>query len=57
MDIKELRKLTGLSQTAFGEKYDIPMRTIQNWEKGVRIPPTYVLKLLERVVKEDYNME
>ena len=53
MDIKELRKLTGLSQTAFGEKYDIPMRTIQNWEKGVRIPPTYVLKLLERVVKED----
>ena len=57
MDIKELRKLTGLSQTAFGEKYDIPMRTIQNWEKGVRVPPTYVLKLLERVVKEDYNME
>ena len=57
MEIKELRKLTGLSQTAFGEKYDIPMRTIQNWEKGVRVPPTYVLKLLERVVKEDYNME
>ena len=57
MDIKELRTLTGLSQTAFGEKYDIPMRTIQNWEKGVRVPPTYVLKLLERVVKEDYNME
>ena len=57
MDIKELRKLTGLSQTAFGEKYDIPMRTIQNWEKGVRIPPSYVIKLLERVVKEDYNIE
>ena len=57
MDIKELRKLTGLSQTAFGEKYDIPMRTIQNWEKGVRVPPSYVLKLLERVVKEDYNVE
>lgn len=57
MDIKELRKLTGLSQTAFGEKYDIPMRTIQNWEKGVRVPPTYVIKLLERVVKEDYNIK
>lgn len=57
MDIKELRKLTGLSQTAFGEKYDIPMRTIQNWEKGVRVPPTYVVKLLERVVKEDYNIK
>ena len=57
MDIKELRTLTGLSQTAFGEKYDIPMRTIQNWEKGVRVPPTYVLKLLERVVKEDFDLD
>ena len=57
MDIKELRTLTGLSQTAFGEKYDIPMRTIQNWEKGVRVPPSYVLKLLERVVKEDFSLK
>ena len=56
MNIKELRNLTGLSQTAFGEKYDIPMRTIQNWEKGIRVPPTYVLKLLERAVKEDFNI-
>ena len=32
------------------------MRTIQNWEKGVRVPPTYVLKLLERAVKEDFDI-
>jgi putative transcriptional regulator len=57
MGVKELRKLTGLSQTAFGEKYDIPMRTIQNWENGVRVPPNYILKLLERVVKEDFDIK
>lgn len=53
MDIKEIRKLTGLSAQKFGDKYDIPLRTIQNWEGGVNAPPPYLVKLLERVVKED----
>lgn len=53
MDIKEIRKLTGLSAQKFGDKYDIPLRTIQNWEGGVNTPPPYLVKLLERVVKED----
>ena len=57
MNIKELRKMTGLNQTQFGEIYDIPMRTIQNWESGQRTPPTYVLNLLERAVKQDFNIE
>lgn len=54
MEIKEIRKLTGLSQTEFGKLYSIPMRTIQNWEGGQRECPEYVRLLLERVVKEDY---
>lgn len=52
--IRSLRKLTGLSQTKFGEKYGIPMRTIQNWEAGANEAPGYVISLLERVVREDY---
>lgn len=55
MTIKEIRALTGLSAQKFGDKYGIPMRTIQNWEGGVNTPPEYVLKLLERVVKEDFE--
>lgn len=54
MNIKEIRQLTGLSQTAFGNKYGIPMRTIQNWENGKRECPSYLVSLLERVVKEDF---
>ena len=57
MDIKEIRKLTGLSAQKFGDKYDIPLRTIQNWEGGVNTPPPYLVKLLERVVKEDLEQE
>ncbi len=55
MTIKEIRAITGLSQTAFGEMYHIPMRTIQNWEGGQRECPEYVRLLLERVVKEDFE--
>lgn len=53
MTIKEMRTLLGLSQKAFGEKYRIPMRTIQDWEAGKRTPPIYVILLLERAVIED----
>ena len=53
MTIKELRSITGLSQQAFSDKYNIPKRSIENWESGKRTPPEYVIKLLERVVKED----
>lgn len=53
MTIKEIRSLTGLSQTEFGNKYNIPMRTIQNWETGQRKCPAYVEELLEFRVKHD----
>lgn len=60
MTIKEIRVITGLSQVEFGKKYDIPRRTIQNWEARKDNPdyhecPIYVRKMLERIVKEDYN--
>lgn len=54
MSIKEMRKLLNETQPEFSEHYGIPYRTIQNWETGSRIPPDYVLALLERCVLEDY---
>jgi len=53
--ILELRKLTGLSQKAFGKKYGIPWRTIQNWEGGTSTPPEYVIELLKRAVKGEFE--
>lgn len=47
MNIKELRKITGLSQKKFSEKFKIPVRTIQNWEGGVNPTPAYTEKLIE----------
>ena len=34
--ICNLRSLTGLSQQAFSDKYEIPKRTIEDWERGRR---------------------
>lgn len=53
MDIKEIRKLTGLTQKDFATRYNIPKRTIEDWERGVRNCPEYVTQLLERCVKMD----
>ena len=56
MTIKEIRALTGLSQSKFAEKYHIKIDTLQNWEQNRPKTPAYVLFLLERIVKEiDYK--
>lgn len=52
--VQELRKRTQLSAQRFGDLYEIPMRTIQDWERGVRTAPEYVINLLERAVNEDF---
>jgi len=45
-DIKRIRKELNLTQSKFGERFGIPMRTIQEWESGRRTPPDYVLNLI-----------
>ena len=50
MLIKELRKITGLSQAAFAKKFHIPVGTLSHWEQGVRTPPDYVVYMLSRII-------
>lgn len=53
MEIKEMRELLGISRAEFSRRYGIPLRTLENWESGMRTPPPYVITLLERIIKED----
>ena len=48
--VKGIRSRTGLSQKRFAEEYKIPKRTLESWESGERVPPAYVVSLLEKVV-------
>ena len=53
MTIREMRTRLGNTQSEFAARYNIPFRTIQNWEAGVRNPPDYIIDLLEGRVKAD----
>lgn len=53
MKIKELRNLAGMTQKGFAEYFGIPQRTVEDWERGVRVPPVYVLELIEYKLKSE----
>ena len=55
MNIKEMREMLGDTQESFAIRYGIPKRTIENWEENKSKPPDYVVRLLERCVKQDCN--
>lgn len=46
MMINTIRGKSGLTQEGFAKKYNIPKRTLQDWEAGRRNPPDYLLDLL-----------
>lgn len=64
--IREMREKLGLSQTKFGERFGIPLRTLQHWEayekgeplmqevvKDGRKPPYYVYVLLHEIIFQE----
>lgn len=53
MEVRELRRQLGATQSEFARRYNIPFRTVQNWETGIRKPPAYILELLEQRIRED----
>ena len=49
--IKELRESTGLNRKEFCEKFEIPYRTMTEWELGHRNAPPYLLRLLSYYIE------
>lgn len=54
MKIKELRQLTGMSQSQFAAYFGISVRTVQEWEQEKRTPPVYLVGLLKRILDFEY---
>ena len=46
-EIKKLRTDMGMNRKEFCEYYNIPYRTVTDWEAGKRKMPEYVLELME----------
>ena len=48
---KELRESTGMNRKEFCDYFQIPYRTVTDWERGNRHAPEYVLRLLEYYIR------
>ena len=45
-EVKNLREQMGMNRREFCEYFEIPYRTVQDWEAEKRELPEYVLKLM-----------
>ncbi len=49
--IAQICERYGLSQTALAKKFEIPLRTVQDWHAGRRVPPWYVVSMMVRLLE------
>ena len=57
MNITEMRALLNVSRAEFSRQYNIPVRTLENWESGKTSCPEYVRELLEKAVISNAKKE
>lgn len=55
--IRVLRGRSGLSQSVFADKFNIPKSTLQDWEHDRRIPPIYVVEMMEKLIEKESSKE
>lgn len=53
--LKDTRDLLGISRAAFSRKYNIPIRTLENWDAGTSDAPAYVKTLIDYTLYSDVN--
>lgn len=53
LDIKDLREQFGLSRQQFCDHFEIPYRTVQDWELGNRKCPDYLIKLIQYKLEKE----
>ncbi|HHW90798.1 MAG TPA: helix-turn-helix domain-containing protein [Clostridiales bacterium] len=56
-ELKKIREQTRMTQKAFADYFNIPVRTLQDWEAKKRTPPPYVVELIKyKIEKERLGM-
>ena len=55
--LRRLREQTGMNRRQFAEYFDIPYRTVQEWELGNRRMPDYLLRLMVYKLKTERLIE
>lgn len=55
--ILELRESTGMNRREFCDYFQIPYRTVTEWERDNRHAPDYVIHLLEYYIRTEKFMK
>lgn len=53
VELKNLRKKYGLTQSEFSEKFGIPISTLRKWEQGVQKPSTTSISFLNKIAEAE----
>lgn len=55
--IREIREYSGLSRAEFSRTYQIPLRTLEDWESEKHKAPAYVSEMLRQIVIENAELK
>lgn len=51
--IKEICEKYNMGQTALARRFNIPLRTVQDWHAGRRNPPEYLPQMIVELLERD----
>ena len=54
-EIAQICEIHGLTQTELAKRFGIPLRTVQDWHAGRRVPPGYVVRMMVELLGHDKN--
>jgi putative transcriptional regulator len=57
VDVAELRRRLGLTQTEFARRYQLPVGTVRDWEQGRSMPDAPARALLRAIASEPELVE
>ena len=53
MTIQEFIKSSGMTHKQLSERFGIPKRTIEDWSRGARKCPEYVVRMMAELLEKD----
>ena len=51
LTIREILNKSGMTQVALSKRFDIPLRTVQNWATDQRECPVYIRKMIIEILR------
>lgn len=55
--IKQICDTYSITQTGLSGRFNIPLRTVQDWYAGKRTPPDYVVSMMTALLEIDIKTE